>query len=98
MSIDGDGTIETLPDPVSTIEMVVLLKVEGGTLVPPKSTGVSSVRSCLISEVTRGASGVKTVMASYVTISKADFTVRVISAGAWTEQSSALVLVTGSSA
>ena len=98
MSIAGDDTIEALPNPDSTIEMAVLLEVKGGALVPPKSTGVSSVRSYLISEVTIGALGVGIVVASHVTISRTDFTARVFSARAWTELSSALMLVIDSSA
>ena len=96
MSIAGDSTIEALPDPVFMIETVVLLEIEGGVLVPLKSTGASSVRSCLISDGTTGALGVGTVMASCVTISRTYFTTRVFYAGAWTELSSALVLVIGS--
>jgi len=95
MSIAGGGTIETLPDLVSMIEMAVLLEVKGGALIPLKSMDASSVRSCLISKVTTGVSGVGTVMASYMTISRADFTARVLSAGAWTKLSYALVLVIG---
>ena len=49
MSIAEEDTIEALPDPVSTIEMAVLSKIKGGALVPPKSTGARSMRSCSFS-------------------------------------------------
>ena len=60
------AAIGALLDPISMTVIGVLLEVKGGALVPPKSTGASWIRSCLISEVTTGASGFGTVTNSCV--------------------------------
>jgi len=55
----GVGTGGTLPDQISTMVTEVLSEIKGGALVPLKSTGVRWVKSCLIFEVTTGASNVE---------------------------------------
>ena len=67
----------------------VLSETKDGALAPPKCTGASWVRSCLISEVIIGALGVGVVTSSYVVAtSRTGFTLRAIFAGALIELSS----------
>jgi len=97
ISIAGVGTRGALFDPVSMIVTEVLSEVEGGALVPPKSIEASWVKSCLISEVTTGASGSGTVIDSCVSTSRTGSTVRAFSVEASTEISFESVSMIGSS-
>ena len=63
--VDLDGT---LADPVSMTVEGALSEDEGGTLIPSKNMGASLTMSCLLSEVTIGASGDEVGTKSYVTV------------------------------
>jgi len=75
-----------LLDPVSTTVIGVPSGVEGGHL----SLHVSWVKNCLIFEVTKGASGFRTVMASYIVASRVGLTAKAFSVEASIEMSIAL--------